>query len=197
MRILVTLILTFAFIVGCSSNKPEVVKSVEVERKLVEVTSDSEILAFSNWMEKNFVKTELDKKEFSYRKLHKLRSVANKVVEQNFKARVPFKNKYDQTRNQRITMSIFQFSSSANQKVGLETLLNCFPNDCLKVKVGEDVYTKTTPALYIINHLEILTIAISCEDENDDWDEIKSRFKLFRIKDSKIIDAGCGNIKWK
>lgn len=113
--------------------------------------------------------------------------------------KTPFKNHYDQTVYQRLYIFAYKYDNSKKCQAAVDSLLNCFPNDCWKVTKGNNLKgIKITPSIFVFNENEIIACRIHCEHENEDWNKIKADFKnIFGTSTSDIITTGCGGpLEW-
>ena len=115
------------------------------------------------------------------------------------KKKTSFINHYEQKVYQRLYIKGYEYKDAKSCQEAIDKLLTCFPNDCIKVKKGQDVKgLKIVPSLYILSDTQIIFCKINCEHENKDWKTIQENFiKTFASSNSDIITTGCGGpLKW-
>jgi hypothetical protein len=95
----------------------------------------------------------------------------------------------DRTEYPKLYYGFYQFVSKKKCKLALDSLLNCFGNDCVKIKWGESKdYISTCPSIYIINDYEILVCKTQPTYEVEFWYSIVSELKnKFEKATSRII----------
>lgn len=134
-----------------------------------------------------------------YRQLKQLRKISSSSKALELKSNITHSNKnsYNKKRNQRIQVYSFAFERSENCDSAFLSLLECFPNHCIKIKEGQDVSHKITPSIFIINDTNIICVRTNCEDVNKKWMEIIQKTSdQFANSKSKIILTKCGKLTW-
>tara|TARA_X000000368_G_C22756508_1_gene590734 strand:- start:57 stop:653 length:597 start_codon:yes stop_codon:yes gene_type:complete len=134
-----------------------------------------------------------------YKQLKRLRKISSSSKALELKSNITHSNKnsYNQKRNQRIQVYSFAFERSENCDSAFLSLLECFPNHCIKIKEGQDVSHKITPSIFIINDTNIICVRTNCEDVNQKWMEIIQKTSdQFANSKSKIILTKCGKLTW-
>ena len=111
---------------------------------------------------------------------------------QTLKCKKSFINKYKQTSYQRLFFAFYQYDNEQSGKSALDSLIKCFPLDCYKLTVGQNIPgIKSIPAIYLINKAEIITCHIYCEQLQDNWTNIQQDIiNTFGDKQSIIITTG-------
>ena len=107
------------------------------------------------------------------------------------------KNSYGKTVYTRIQMWQFDFDTNEKRKQASDSLLNCFPNDCAKVKRQVDQGIKITPSIWVFTDKSIFIAQTACEQVDKKWTEFKSEFAdEFADNESEIIVTECGKLTW-
>jgi hypothetical protein len=107
------------------------------------------------------------------------------------------KNSSDKKVYTRIQLWQFDFETNDKCKRATDSLLNCFPNDCFKIKGQIDQGIKITPSIWIITDKNIYVAKTACEQVDEKWTNfIKDFSESFADDDSEIIVAECGKLKW-
>lgn len=107
------------------------------------------------------------------------------------------KNSYDKKVYTRIQMWQFDFETNDKCKQVSDSLLNCFPNDCFKIKRQIDQGIKITPSIWIITDKTIYIAKTACEQVDEKWTNFKADFvESFADNDSEIIITECGKLTW-
>ncbi|PWJ33245.1 hypothetical protein BC781_1147 [Sediminitomix flava] len=107
------------------------------------------------------------------------------------------KNSYDKTVYTRIQMWQFDFGTTEKRIQATDSLLNCFPNDCAKIKRQIDQGLKITPSIWIIEDKTIYIARTACEQVDDKWTEFKGEFAdSFADNSTEIIVTECGKLTW-
>jgi len=97
----------------------------------------------------------------------------------------------------------FAFYQYENELVGssaFDSLTKCFPNDCFKLAVGQNVPAlKARPAIYVVNKTNIVTGHTDCQHVSKRWQSLQNDLILtFAKSNSIIISTGCGGpLVWK
>lgn len=102
-------------------------------------------------------------------------------------------------RNGTYELSFYEYASTVQCDSAFHALLDCFPNDCAKVKENVDMSSlKITPTLVIVNSTTIVIASAYCYDAEGDWDAVWNKvYDNFSKDGSKIILTGCGGpLKW-
>jgi hypothetical protein len=83
----------------------------------------------------------------------------------------------------------YQYSNKNKCSIALDSLLNCFGNDCAKIKWNnENVHISSMPSIYIINDTEIIVCKVQPTYEYDFWNSTKSELlNKFKKEISRII----------
>ena len=95
----------------------------------------------------------------------------------------------DRTRYPKLYYGFYQYSNKNKCSIALDSLLNCFGNDCIKIKWNnEKEHISSMPSIYIINDNEIIVCKVQPTYEYDFWNSIQSQL-LYKFKkdNSKII----------
>lgn len=107
------------------------------------------------------------------------------------------KNSYDKTVYTRIQIWQFDFETTEKRKQATDSLLNCFPNDCAKIKRQIDQGVKITPSIWVFTDKEIFIAQTACEQVDDKWTDFKREFTdVFSESNSEIIVTECGKLTW-
>ena len=107
------------------------------------------------------------------------------------------KNSYDKKVYTRIQMWQFDFETNDKCKQVSDSLLNCFPNDCFKIKKQIDQGIKITPSIWIITDKTIYVAKTACEQVDEKWTNFIADFvESFADNDSEIIITECGKLTW-
>ena len=128
---------------------------------------------------------------------HQLHS---KKLDIAIKAKEPHSNEnsYNKTVYTRIQLWQFDFDKNENCKQVIDSLLNCFPNDCAKVNRQSDQGVKITPSIWILNEKTIYIAKTACEQVDKKWTKLKKEFvESFATDESEIIVTECGKLTWK
>ncbi len=98
------------------------------------------------------------------------------------------------TTNLKLYFSFYEFNENKQCKAAMDSLLNCFGKDGVKIKWDVPLLTvNADPAIFVFNETEIIFCQITCDEENNYWhlftpDLVKS----FREATSGVMEAGCG-----
>jgi hypothetical protein len=139
-----------------------------------------------------------DSKQY-YRLLLPLRKFASnsQAIELKSKTVHANKNSRFQERYQKIGFYTFEYANKKTCKLSVDTLLQCFPNFCVKVERGTPSTEKIAPSVYIINDKAVYCMETFCEDVNEHWDEVWKNFvDTFADNNSIIIFSECGELEW-
>ena len=95
----------------------------------------------------------------------------------------------DLTKYPKLYYGFYQFSSKKKCKLAVDSLLNCFGNDCIEIKWGEiKDYIRTMSSIYIINDYEIIVCKAQPIYELEFWYSITSELtRKFKKPSSRII----------
>ncbi len=98
------------------------------------------------------------------------------------------------TTNLRLYFSFYRFNDNKQCKAAMDSLLNCFGKDCVKIKWDVPMQSvNTDPVIFIFNEMEIISCQITCDQENDYWHRFTPDMaKSFGETGSGIMEAGCG-----
>ena len=92
----------------------------------------------------------------------------------------------------------FDFGTIEKRKQATDSLLNCFPNDCARIKRQIDQGLKITPSIWIFTDKTIYIARTACEQVDEKWTDFKRGFVTsFAGNDSEIIVSECGKLTWK
>lgn len=107
------------------------------------------------------------------------------------------KNSYDKTVYTRIQMWQFDFDSKEKRIQATDSLLNCFPNDCAKIKRQTNQGLKITPSIWVFTDKTIYIARTACEQVDGKWNEFKIEFaETFASNRTDIIITECGKLSW-
>jgi len=107
------------------------------------------------------------------------------------------KNSYNKTVYTRIQMWQFDFETKEKCKQAIDSLFNCFPNDCAKIKRQVDQGIKITPSIWIFTDKKIVIANTACEQVDQKWTEFKKEFvEYFANNETEIIVTECGKLTW-
>ncbi|ARN71169.1 hypothetical protein BST91_05645 [Nonlabens tegetincola] len=107
------------------------------------------------------------------------------------------KNSYDKTVYTRIQMWQFDFETKEKRNQATDSLLNCFPNDCAKIKRQIEKGIKITPSIWIFTDKTIYIAKTACEQVDEKWTEFKREFSESLADNySDIIVTECGKLTW-
>ena len=189
-------------LISCQ-NRSENVKSagsqnIEIDSKTLieDISSKESIQTFVDALATNYSLQNDTQKPNSIRLKKEIKNESNKLIEYQFKSKELITNKYGQKSYVRPNVYILQFKNKSKCDKAKELLMNCFPNDCQKIEYDINKSVKTTPTMYLLSDKEILILKISCENENDNWINLKAKFRRFAKLNTKILEADCGRIKW-
>lgn len=95
----------------------------------------------------------------------------------------------DKTKYPKMYYGFYQYSNKNKCSIALDSLLNCFGNDCIKLKwSNEQEYFSSMLSIYIINDSEIIVCKVQPTYEHDFWNSVQSEFKnKFAKENSRII----------
>jgi hypothetical protein len=95
----------------------------------------------------------------------------------------------DLTKYPKLYYGFYQFSSKKKCKLAVDSLINCFGNDCIEIKWGEiKDYIRTMSSIYIINDYEIIICKAQPIYELEFWYSITSELtRKFKKPNSRII----------
>ena len=177
-------------------------------RTLIIILTFSLLTAFQNGQEKTILNFASNQTDFeiiqTFKTGHFVNSIENhQLHNQKFeiaiKAKKSHSNKksYDKTVYTRIQMWQFDFDTKEKRKQATDSLLNCFPNDCEKIKIQVDQGIKITPSIWVFTDKTIYIAQTACEQVDKKWSEFKSEFSnTFADNDSEIIVTECGKMTW-
>jgi hypothetical protein len=154
---------------------------------------------FLSKLNDKFTEEELNDDTQYYRMLLPLRKTATvtKAVALRSKVIHANKNSRFQERNQLIGFYVFEYANKKACKLSVDSLLQCFPNFCVKVERGKPSNDQITPSVYIINDKTIYCMETFCEDVNEQWEEVvKSFVDTFADNSSTILLTECGKLEW-
>ena len=107
------------------------------------------------------------------------------------------KNSYNKTVYSRIHIWQFDFASKEKCGQAIDSLLNCFPNDCGKIKRNNDQGLKITPSIWILTDTKIYIAKTACEQVDEKWTDFKKKFTAsFSDNETEIIVTECGKLTW-
>jgi hypothetical protein len=107
------------------------------------------------------------------------------------------KNSYGESVYSQIQMWQFHFETKEKSEQIIDSLLNCFPYDCAKIKRGIEQGIKITPSIWIFADNNIYIARIACEQVDNKWTKFKNEFAAtFADNDSEIIVTDCGKLTW-
>ncbi len=107
------------------------------------------------------------------------------------------KNSYNKTVYTRIQMWQFDFETKEKCKQAIDSLFNCFPNNCAKIKRQVDQGVKITPSIWIFTDKKIVIAKTACEQVDQKWTEFKKEFvEYFANNETEIIVTECGKLIW-
>ena len=107
------------------------------------------------------------------------------------------KNSYNKPVYTRIQMWQFDYETNEKRNQATDSLLNCFPNDCFKIKRQIDQEIKITPSIWVISDKTIYIAITACEQVDDKWTKFIADFVESLAKnDSEIIITECGKLTW-
>ena len=119
--------------------------------------------------------------------------VFNTKVATKWKKEVSLEHKMnvenDRTKYPKLYYGFYQYTNKNKCSNALDSLLNCFGNDCIKIKWNnEQEFVSSMPSIYIINDNEIVVCKVQPTYEYDFWNSIQSQLIYKFKKDrSKII----------
>ena len=175
---------------------------------LITILTFSLLTAFQDGQEKTILNFAKDQTDFEIIQTFKtgafVNSFANEMLHERkleiaLKARKSHSNKksYDKTVYTRIQMWQFDFETKEKQNQATDSLLNCFPNDCAKIKRQIDQGIKITPSIWIFTDKTIYIAQTACEQVDEKWTDFKIEFSdTFAGNDSEIIVTECGKLTW-
>ncbi len=177
-------------------------------RILITILTFSLLTAFQNGQKKTILNFASDQTQFEIIQTFKtgvfVNSFANEMLH-NRKLEIAIKakkshsnrNSYDKTVYTRIQMWQFDFETKDKREQATDSLLNCFPNDCAKIKRQINQGIKITPSIWIFTDKTIYIAQTACEQVDEKWTDFKSGFsETFADKDSDIIVTECGKLTW-
>ena len=107
------------------------------------------------------------------------------------------RNSYEKTVFTRIQLWQFDFATEEKYRQAKDSLLNCFPNDCAKIKRQTNQTIKVTPSIFILGSKRIIIASTACEQVDEKWKNFKREFAdNFADNDSEIIITTCGKLTW-
>ncbi len=102
--------------------------------------------------------------------------------------------------NHHIDIYFYEYNSIKKCYNAYQSLIDCFPTECLKLEEGKNLQsTKTIPSLVIINRNSITIATTHCISKDLDlWNFLKKALIIeFKDMKSKILQADCGGpIEW-
>jgi hypothetical protein len=117
----------------------------------------------------------------------------NTKVRTNWQKEVSLEHKpnfeNDRTKYPKLYFGFYQYSNKNKCSIALDSLLNCFGNDCTKIKWNnEEVHISSMPSIYIINDNEIIVCKVQPTHEYDFWNSTQSELlNKFKKESSRII----------
>ena len=153
--------------VQCQTEKQNNDEPIIIKESKTRLISQDEFSAFQDNLNTLY---SIKEKQTTSNQLEKLSKESSQKFLINLTAKQLHNNKhsYFKDRRQRIRISIFNYPSLEFGRKAKTNLLNCFPSDCQRIKEGENIGAKTTPALYILDERYIAIIQISCEDVTEE-----------------------------
>lgn len=154
----------------------------------------------------NFVTSQLDK--FEVLKTFKTGYFVNSIENYGFhtkkreiaikaKESHSSKNSYNKTVYTLIQMWQFDFDTVEKCEQAIDSLLNCFPNDCVKIKRMFDQKINITPSIWIFRDNTIIIAETACEQVDQKWIDFKKDFaENFADDETEIIVTECGKLIW-
>lgn len=107
------------------------------------------------------------------------------------------KNSYDKTVYTRIHIWQFDFDTTEKRLQATDSLLSCFPSECVEINPQTSKTIKITPSIWIFTDQSIFIAKTACEQVDQKWTNFKSEFAdTFAAKDSAIIVTECGKLTW-
>lgn len=99
-----------------------------------------------------------------------------------------------------IDIFFYEYQDSTSLKKAYESLLSCFPTDCMELSEGQERKAfKTTPSLVIVSSTSIVIANTECTNQSSRmWSNVKTDvYKEFSTESAKVITTDCGgNLKW-
>jgi hypothetical protein len=95
----------------------------------------------------------------------------------------------DRTKYPKLYFGFYQYASKNKCSIALDSLLNCFGNDCDTIKWNnEQEHISSVPSIYIINDHEIIVCKVQPTHEYDFWNSTQSELlNNFKKDSSRII----------
>ena len=153
-----------------------------------------------------FVNSQLDEFEIirTFKTGYFVNSIENYRLHTNkleiaIKAKKHHLNSNDSGKKVYTQIQLWQFDFDTNQKCVqvVDSLLNCFPYDCTKIRRQVDLRIKIAPSIWILGNKSIYIAKTSCEQVDEKWIDFKKNFAdTFADEDTAIIVADCGKITW-
>jgi len=108
------------------------------------------------------------------------------------------KNSYNKPVYTRIRIWQFEFETEEKCTQTIDSLLNCFPNDCAKIQKQVNQGIKITPSIWIFDKKRMLIAETSCTEIDEKWINFQRDFvEKFADSTSEIIVTECGYLTWK
>lgn len=196
---IISLILLALFTIQCSPEKQQDdsnSSNEKVEIPEARLIQTDEIHSFKESLKSIYTVEEMKPNRWQLKNLGE-KSSENFIFKLVAKELHNNKNSYFFDRRQRIKVYIYNYPTSEIANEVTSALFKDFPFDCGPIKEGSKKGCKTTPTIYIFDTQYIAMMRISCEDTNEQWEQIMKDFlSQFRTKNSKVIEAKCGKIQW-
>jgi hypothetical protein len=95
----------------------------------------------------------------------------------------------ERTKYPKLYYGFYKYSNKNKCSIALDSLLNCFGNNCIKIKWNnEQEYISSMSSIYIINDSEIIVCKVQPTYEHDFWNSVQSELKnKFAKENSRII----------
>jgi hypothetical protein len=126
--------------------------------------------------------------------------VHNNKIELTLKAKKAHSNENSYGQRVYTRIRIWQLDFETNEKCEqtIESLLNCFPIDCFKIKRQVNQTAHIAQSIWILDKKRIIVAGTACEQVDKKWINLKRDLvKEFADSDTEIIVTECGKLTWK
>jgi hypothetical protein len=172
-----------------------ILTSFTVDKQTDKADFEMKVEKFINGLKPNFEESperHLNSKHNDFTLETKTNSTWNKTL--TLKSKKTFKNHYNRTVKQRLYFGFHNFETVEKCNQAFDTLMKCLGTDCQTINWGDEkTGLKTTPFIYLKTEKQIVFCKISCEYNNDFWEDVKLLLEEdFKTEKYKIITADCG-----
>lgn len=152
------------------------------------------VTAFAKTQKDTYTEIAFDKSgNFTYL-LEKLQLHSSKTqLRLKAKTRHANKQSYYKQVYSRINLWQYNYATKESCKQAIDSLVTCFPSECVTVKGKANMPLKVTPSIWVLSDKTIYIAQTNCEHIDDDWTLFKSEFvTALSSKNSQQMETACG-----